>query len=204
MDELPNELLLHIFSFIHAPITHFSSPQGFNRSPDLAFLSCVCGRFNQLATPLLYESIERTGDINSLAYRALPDSLLSNPKLRRLVKNIRLKLDDDATVGQPLSVRDKASNAVRIPRLPHLGNRSSHGDDDQFEEVNHEKMLDDAMGRHTWLLDMIETSAAELKLPFQHHWIKNAIRGEDIPLALSILQAPNIERIWFRLPHTYL
>jgi hypothetical protein len=119
-------------------------------------------------------------------------------------KNIRLKLDGDATVGQPLSVKDKASNADRIPHVPRLGNRSSYEDDEEDESKTYKKMLDEAMDRRTWLLDMIKSSAAEINLPFQNHWINNAIRGEDIPLALSILQAPDLERIWFRLPHTYL
>jgi hypothetical protein len=94
MDELPNELLLHTFSYLHAPIAQFSTPSLLGLSSDLASVCRVSHHFNKLATPLLYESIERTGDINSLAFDRLPTTLLERPDLGRHIKNIRLKLGD--------------------------------------------------------------------------------------------------------------
>jgi hypothetical protein len=62
MSEMPNELLLQIFGYLHEPITHFSSPPKPGRYQDLASLCRVSRKFQGLATPLLYESIERSGN----------------------------------------------------------------------------------------------------------------------------------------------
>lgn len=106
MEDLPNELLLYIFSFLHTPITCFSSPHATDRSRDLVVLCRVCRRFKDVATPLVYESIERTGDMNSLVFRQLPRTLFNNMELCRYIKNVRLKMDDSFEMGDIFGVQD--------------------------------------------------------------------------------------------------
>ena len=95
MEELPNELVVHAFSYLHFPITGFSTPHRKGGARDLVVLCRVCRRFRALATPLVYESIERELDINHPAYYQLPRTLLSNPELRKHIKSVRLKAGGD-------------------------------------------------------------------------------------------------------------
>jgi hypothetical protein len=197
MDALPNEILLNIFDLLYPPITHLSSPSGLDRSRDLYSLCLVCQTFNQIATPLLYESIERTGNMTTLAYRQLPQVLLRKPKLRQYIKSIRLKLGDDVEVGEPMLHEDTDSNG------------SNEETEESYEDYHEEDPIVDIVPaevqeRYTWLSDIVEHLSTELGLPFAPALLRNAIRGDDIPITMCVFLAPNLERLWYRVPITHM
>jgi hypothetical protein len=190
MDGLPNELLLHVFSYLQPPITHhghFSTPSALF-SIELASLCRVSLKFNELATPLLYESIERAGSIDSLAFRRFPSTLLEHPDLGRHIKNIRLKLVEGTQVGERFGISQDYDEIV--------------GEDREIDYED-DTIPHNLMDTYSWLYDLIEPRAvANVRIDPQD-LLKRAIRGEDVLLTLCLFITPNLERLWYRRPATH-
>jgi hypothetical protein len=283
MEALPNELLHNIFVLLHPPITQLSSPNGLARSRHLSSLCRVSHKFRQVATPLLYESIERAGDTKTLAYRHLPQVLLNNPNLRQHIKSIRLKLDNEVRVGERVmdQLTDEDDSEEDIEDIdeglkddeqemskdysihyqkfaPYQGDAeediadinegikndkqdsdkvhspvrrfvSYQGDEEENEQTwedsdeegeipwmdseeeeedEEDSFVDNipkrVQERYRWLRDIIEPLAKVSGLPYTTDLLRNAIRGDDIPITLCIFLAPNIERLWYRVPKIQL
>ncbi|KAG9187009.1 hypothetical protein G6011_10117 [Alternaria panax] len=212
MEELPNELLLQIFSYLHTPpITCFSSPHVADRSPDLVVLLRVCRRLRDAAAPLVYESIERAGDTNSPAYLQLPYALLNNIELCRYIKNVRLKMEygfeaGDFWAGHSLSSEHESGDEERVyynerncryqRRRPCDAQESDGKGGD--EEVN--KLPVNTPERYKWLAKLVSTMDNDQANANNHDLLQRAILGEDVLLTPCVLSAPNLERLWIRLP----
>jgi hypothetical protein len=187
MDDLPNELILHVFSYLQAPITQLSTPSVLGFSSDLASLCRVSHHFNKLATPLLYESIKRTGDINSLAFDRLPTTPLERPDLGRHIKNIKLKLGD-----KKKEIGGSWGNRAR---------QEKYGLD---AKLRVDDIPDDLLKRYNWLYELIckliESMDTDILFPTAYDLLKYALRGQYILLVLCACLAPNLERLWYRQP----
>jgi hypothetical protein len=59
------------------------------------------------------------------------------------------------------------------------------------------------MNSYSWLYDLIKIMAATAGIRIHpHELFKRALRGEDVLLALCLLDAPKLERLWYRYPVT--
>jgi hypothetical protein len=214
MEELPNELLLQIFSLLHTPpITCFSSPRVPNRSRDVLVLCRVCRRFKDVARSLIYESVERTGDTNSQAYRALSSTLLENLELCRYIKNLRLKMDDGSEVGDfwagyNLQVEkghdeeedeEHANQHARRIRYQRRHQKTPVGNEGDVDKGVHE-MLHDTPDGYEWLGKLISAMDSSQAHARDSDLLERAVFGEDILLTPCVLSACNLERLWIRLP----
>lgn len=92
MDSLPPELLLYIFEFLYPLDVSFpnaSSSTSYERSSDLARVCLVSRRINQIATPILYRSIEQAPGRTPLFFKDVLVALCGNPTLKQHVKAIK-------------------------------------------------------------------------------------------------------------------
>ena len=217
MDEFPNELLLQIFSLLHTPITCFSSPRVPAPSRDLLALCRVCRVFRDVARSLIYESIERAGDMNSGAFRQLPRTLLENMELCGYIKNLRLKMEDGFEVGDFW-----AGHSLRLENeLDDEDNKERATQDTGCirYERRHQNMLDgngsdvdkgvSDLPEYTpegyeWLGELIPAMDSSQAHANDHDLLERAILGEDVLLTPCILAACNLERLWLRLPKSQL
>jgi hypothetical protein len=91
MDDLPNELLLHIVEQLRGP-TSWSEPADYGRMHALAALCCVSKKLYCIAKPLLYESIDLpSSGITFPQSQRLWGRLQEQPRLRLDVKILRQK-----------------------------------------------------------------------------------------------------------------
>jgi len=217
MDEFPNELLLQIFSLLHTPITCFSAPRVPAPSRDLLALCRVCRSFRDVARSLIYESIERDGDMNSEAFRQLPRTLLENVELCGYIKNLRLKMEDGFEVGDfwaghnlrpeneldDEEVEERATQDARCIRYQRRHQKMLDGNgSDVDEEVS--DIPDYTPEGYEWLGELISAMDSSQAHASDHDLLERAILGEDVLLTPCILAACNLERLWIRLPKTQL
>lgn len=232
MEELPNELVVHAFSYLHFPITDFSTPHQKGRARDLVVLCRVCQRFRALATPLVYESIERELDINHPAYYQLPRTLLSNPELRKHIKSVRLKAggdnlwdvgwkffpefwnykhkapvveiqqeidegnDEEEVQGENEEAHGETTSEEDDPYFLLFGERYAESEADESDEPNPNHYFP----RHAALHDVFKAFATEFNHIEADKLVKRAIQGSDPFLDMIMLLAPNLQRLWVRLP----
>ena len=91
MDDIPDELLLHIVGQLRGP-TSWTEPADDGRMPALAALCRVSKKLNSIARPLLYESIDRPpADIKLKWSWKFLKHVLSQPDIRLHVKALRQK-----------------------------------------------------------------------------------------------------------------
>ncbi|KAI4687757.1 uncharacterized protein J4E88_003348 [Alternaria novae-zelandiae] len=109
MDDLPNELLIHIVDQLRGPTT-WSEPADYSRTHALAALCCVSKKLYHIARPLLYESIDLPPTDGFLPQsQRLFARLQEQPSLRFEIKALRqktrarLRQDGDGT----MRVRDE-------------------------------------------------------------------------------------------------
>ncbi|CAI9634088.1 unnamed protein product [Alternaria burnsii] len=216
MEELPNELLLQIFGYLHTPpVTDFSSPPVADRSPDLHVLSRVSRRLRDVAAPLVYEFIERVGDVDSLAYRQLPQTLLNNMELCRYIKSIRLKTEDgfeagDFWAGHVMLSGNESGDEERVDynerhcRYQKRRPRDAQESDEKRGDEQVEELPTDIPGHYKWLAKLISVMDNDPKHADDQDLLQRAILGEDVLLTPCVLSAPNLERLWIRLPKLQL
>jgi hypothetical protein len=91
MDDIPDELLLHIVGQLRGP-TSWTEPADDGRMPALAALCRVSKKLNSIARPLLYESIDRPpADIKLKWSWKFLKHVLSQPDIRLHIKALRQK-----------------------------------------------------------------------------------------------------------------
>ncbi|KNG45281.1 hypothetical protein TW65_07990 [Stemphylium lycopersici] len=233
MEELPNELIVHAFSYLHFPIKDFSTPHRKGRTRDLAVLCRVCRRFRDLATPFVYESIEREIDINNPAFYQLPRALLSNPELRKHIKSVRLKAssdnlwrvgrifdyeswnykhrvpveirqdvgegNDEGVKGENEEAHGETTSEEDDPYFLLFGERYAESEADESDEPNPHHYFP----RHAALHDVLQGFTAEFSHLDANELLKRAVLGSDPLLDTIVLLAPNLQRLWVRIPLMY-
>ena len=91
MDDLPNELLIHIVDQLRGPTT-WAEPADYSRTHALAALCCVSKKLYHITRPLLYESIDLPPNDGVLPQsRRLFARLQEQPSLRLEIKALRQK-----------------------------------------------------------------------------------------------------------------
>ena len=91
MDDLPNELLIHIVDQLRGPTT-WADPADYSRTDALAALCCVSKKLYHIARPLLYGSIDLPPNDGVLPQsRRLFARLQEQPSLRFEIKALRQK-----------------------------------------------------------------------------------------------------------------
>jgi hypothetical protein len=216
MEELPNELLLQIFGYLHTPpVTDFCSPHVADRSPDLHVLSRVSRRLRDVAAPLVYEFIERAGDVDSLAYRQLPRTLLNNMELCRYIKSMRLKTEDgfeagDFWAGHVMLSGNESGDEERVDynerhcRYQKRRPRDAQESDEKGCDEQVEELPTDTPEHYKWLAKLISAMDNDQEHADDQDLLQRAILGEDVLLTPCVLSAPNLERLWIRLPKLQL
>ena len=214
MDEFPNELLLQIFSLLHTPITCFSSPRVPAPSRDLLALCRVCRSFRDVARSLIYESIERAGDMNSEAFRQLPRTLLKNVELCRYIKSLRLKMEDGFEVGDfwaghdlPATSEhmDEGGNERLIDNARCIRYQRRHRcDTPESSEYAVDETVNEMPEPYGWLSKLISAMDSSQAHADDHDLLERAVLGEDVLLTPCVLSASNLERLWIRLPRLQL
>jgi hypothetical protein len=220
MEELPNELLLHIFSYLHItpPITCFSSPRATDPPRDLVVLCRVCRRLKDVATSLVYESIERAGNMDSPAFRQLPRTLLNNMELCRYIKNVRLKMEDGSEVGDVFGVQDlrpkndsdaeehwlRETEVRRSCRYQRRYRRDAQVGDDEKADDEANKVLVHVPENYKWLGNLVSAMNHNQAYADDYDLLERAVLGEDVLLTPCLLSAHNLERLWIRFPRSQL
>ncbi|RYN91434.1 hypothetical protein AA0119_g10440 [Alternaria tenuissima] len=216
MEELPNELLLQILGYLHTPpVTDFCSPHVADRSPDLHVLSRVSRRLRDVAAPLVFEFIERAGDVDSLAYRQLPQTLLNNMELCRYIKSIRLKVEDgfeagDFWAGHVMLSGNESGDEGRVDynerhcRYQKRRPRDAQESDEKGCDEQVEELPTDTPEHYKWLAKLISAMDNDQEHADDQDLLQRAILGEDVLLTPCVLSARNLERLWIRLPKLQL
>ncbi|KAI4661112.1 uncharacterized protein J4E79_004922 [Alternaria viburni] len=195
MDEFPNELLLQIFSLLHTPITCFSAPRVPAPSRDLLALCRVCRSFRDVARSLIYESIERAGDMNNEAFRQLPRTLLKNVELCRYIKNLKLKMEDGFEVGDfwaghnlrpeneldDEEVEERATYDAKCIRYQRRHQKMLDGDGSDVDKGVSDLPEYTPEG-YEWLGELIPSMNSSQAHASEHDLLERAILGEDVLL----------------------